>query len=834
MPLSFSDRVDVLNFTQHSESLLDDLFYNDVEIAEFRHEAFLVECGLVEEEDEEEGEWAECHYHDTPTKVGVVADICPLKTNLDDKTSISVETSKPKLTSSIKSKTTCPSQSQHPPTALQDLKAEFSRTEAKMKDHLDKREKHHQEERPTLKNTVVAAAVVTDTADQDYPLPVPPNSKASKDQGIQSNNGESTPLKSRRGTFGNMRSPGRKVKSVSNPEIVVTRCVNGTSIASKYPTGHQTPSSPTDSSSSSNKCSSFQELMQRRLRRFPTPPTNTMTPVTVRPTPGRLPNNNNNKNNNDDGSMAIPMSPPLVKADRVATTTGVTTIPMSPPLSKADEVTTTVSMTGEENEPQQSLSITTSSSIESPLPSALSNLPPAPLSSPPAPDVPPPAAPLSSPPMDEPVGTSPGNSKRASRLAMTCSPKISIRRHHAPQPQPAVDKKEGIIKSQENVAVIDSTELSPAPLKKNNVATEILSPKKQSKSRPNEKKKEDGKVDRFNLGISHNDDDGDVIERFLGKIGDKAAKCRKLSKGSDSSNPKDAGVGSQENVAVISPAPLKKNSVSTPRTQTLSLKKQSKSRPSEEKKEDGKDDPSSLRISDDDEALEEFLDKIRGKPSTSSPRRRKHQLLTASSPRISRRVSESNWASWTSFYTSSFESPSSKGSPRRRSMGDDDDTSSSEEEETPPNSSATSFLLKQSIKRTNAIKSPEAPKSAFTVTSSSRSPRRARSQPITAATATTMIAPISQRPGGGDATTTTTKKKKEQKSKKLTNGSTSSSSSSREARPVTSKDDREITTSTASTTATPKKTPSKRKQKSSSASSLPSVPHLTVSSSGGI
>ena len=51
--ISFSNHVEVHDITQHSRSLWDDLFYEDKEIAEFRHAAFLIECGLLQEDDDD-------------------------------------------------------------------------------------------------------------------------------------------------------------------------------------------------------------------------------------------------------------------------------------------------------------------------------------------------------------------------------------------------------------------------------------------------------------------------------------------------------------------------------------------------------------------------------------------------------------------------------------------------------------------------------------------------------------------------------------------------------------------------------------------------------------
>jgi len=51
--ISFSNHVEIHDISQHSRSLWDDLFYEDKEIAEFRHTAFLIECGLLHEDDDD-------------------------------------------------------------------------------------------------------------------------------------------------------------------------------------------------------------------------------------------------------------------------------------------------------------------------------------------------------------------------------------------------------------------------------------------------------------------------------------------------------------------------------------------------------------------------------------------------------------------------------------------------------------------------------------------------------------------------------------------------------------------------------------------------------------
>lgn len=56
MPIQFNDDLEVNEITRHSRATLDELFWEEDEIAEFRHYAFLVACGLEKEEDDDEDE----------------------------------------------------------------------------------------------------------------------------------------------------------------------------------------------------------------------------------------------------------------------------------------------------------------------------------------------------------------------------------------------------------------------------------------------------------------------------------------------------------------------------------------------------------------------------------------------------------------------------------------------------------------------------------------------------------------------------------------------------------------------------------------------------------
>ena len=50
MPIQFKEEPDVNEITAHSRSAYDDLYYEDDEIAEFRYQAFMVECGLEQDD----------------------------------------------------------------------------------------------------------------------------------------------------------------------------------------------------------------------------------------------------------------------------------------------------------------------------------------------------------------------------------------------------------------------------------------------------------------------------------------------------------------------------------------------------------------------------------------------------------------------------------------------------------------------------------------------------------------------------------------------------------------------------------------------------------------
>ena len=58
MTVRFSDKPDeVCVFEKIDEDMIVHLFYQDDEITEFRYHALMVECGLLDEVEEEEEDW---------------------------------------------------------------------------------------------------------------------------------------------------------------------------------------------------------------------------------------------------------------------------------------------------------------------------------------------------------------------------------------------------------------------------------------------------------------------------------------------------------------------------------------------------------------------------------------------------------------------------------------------------------------------------------------------------------------------------------------------------------------------------------------------------------